>query len=71
MIAPEIQTPVGLAITEAPVSVTPTRLAPTSPLAQKRPASSGPDPLLFVVAGLVLGGTGLLVAGNILNRGKP
>ncbi len=65
-----------------PESVQPTRSAgplpseaaaqlgqPTArPLVQTRSASSGPDPLLLLVAGLVFGGTGLLVVGNILKR---
>jgi LysM repeat protein len=68
--APQIQTPAGSAPTLAPLSTSPSQLSPTPAAAQKRPASRGPDPLLFLVAGLVLGGTGLLVAGNILNRGK-
>ncbi len=68
--APEIQTQDGHAATLPPLSTSPSQLSPTPPAAKKRPASSGIDPLLFVVAGLVLGGTGLLVAGNILSRGK-
>jgi uncharacterized protein YkwD len=66
-----------------PESVQPTRSAgsqpsdsaaqlgqPTAqPVVQTRSASSGPDPLLLLVAGLVFGGTGLLVVGNILKRG--
>jgi hypothetical protein len=68
--ATEMKSPAGSPATLTPFSTSPSQLSPTAPAAQKRPASSGPDPLLFVVAGLVLGGTGLLVAGNILNRGK-
>jgi uncharacterized protein YkwD len=66
----QIQTPAGSPATLTPLSTSPSQLSPTPPAPQKRPGSSGPDPLLFVVAGLVLGGTGLLVAGNILNRGR-
>ena len=66
---PEIKTPVQVAETIPPISTTPAGLAAASPVAQKHPASSAPDPLLLVVAGLVLGGTGLLVVGNILKRG--
>ena len=66
---PEIKTPVQVAETISPVSTTPAGLAASPPVAQKRPASSAPDPLLLIVAGLVLGGTGLLVVGNILKRG--
>ena len=66
---PEMRTPVQVAETIPPVSTTPAGLAASPPVAQKRPASNAPDPLLLVVAGLVLGGTGLLVVGNILKRG--
>ena len=36
---------------------------------QTSPTTSGPDPLMLLVAGLVIGGTALLVVGNILKRG--
>jgi uncharacterized protein YkwD len=66
---PEINTPDQATLTVPANSATPAGL-PTAPqVAQGRPASSGPDPLLFVVAGLVLGGTGLLVVGNVLKHG--
>jgi uncharacterized protein YkwD len=66
---PEIKTSTQIASNVPAGSTTPAGLTATPPLPQPRPASNSPDPLLLVVAGLVLGGTGLLVAGNILKRG--
>jgi uncharacterized protein YkwD len=66
---PENRTATHVAVTVQPASLTPAGLAAAPRSAQTPPASSGPDPLLLVVAGLVFGGTGLLVVGNLLKRG--
>jgi len=58
---PSLPTSPGL-----PPSVVPAQ----SPAAPPRSASAGFDPLLWIVAALVLGGTGLLLVGNILKRGS-
>ena len=65
---PEIRTPTYASAMVAQGSTTPEGLSTTSPPAPTRPTSNGPDPLLIIVAGLVLGGTGLLVGGNVLKR---
>jgi len=66
---PEIKTPVQVARTIPPISTTPAGPTASPPDAQNPPTSNALDPLLLVVAGLVLGGTALLVVGNILKRG--
>jgi LysM repeat protein len=66
---PEIRTSTRAVAAVPPLLITTTSLAIAPPASQSHPASSGPDPLLFVVAGLVLGGTGLLVVGNVMKRG--
>ena len=66
---PEIRTSTRAVAAVPPLLITTTSLAIAPPASQSHPASRGPDPLLFVVAGLVLGGTGLLVVGNVMKRG--
>ncbi len=66
---PEIRTATRSAVTVLSASPTPTGLAIAPTVAQASPSTS-PDPLLLVVAGLVFGGTGLLVVGNVLKRGE-
>jgi LysM repeat protein len=66
---PEIRTPTHASAMIAQGSTTPVKLSTAPAPAPTRPASSGPDPVLIIVAGLVLGGTGLLVVGFVLKRG--
>jgi LysM repeat protein len=65
---PEIRTPTHASAMVAQGSTTPRKLSTAPAPAPTHPVSDGPDPVLIIVAGLVLGGTGLLVVGNVLRR---